>query len=132
GEAFLPIDRPTYVAHSDLIEVIERRGGHRDFRLIDPVPSLQTLGRRQPCLTHCHWALKVAGLDMRYGVRGYAALEQKLMSDREPTVYWHIVAGSTGKVVQYWFFYLFDDWTNWHESDLEQISIRLDASGTNP
>src|ERR671935_167495 len=29
-------------------------------------------------------------------------------------------------------FHLIDNWKNWHESDLEQISIRLDASGKTP
>src|SRR5919199_2927157 len=69
---------------------------------------------------------------MHYGVRGYAVLDQRLHKDRKPTVYWHIVAGSTGTVVQYWFFYLFDKWENWHESDLEQVSIRLAADGKTP
>ena len=132
GELFHPIDRPTYVAYTDLVEVIERRGGHRDYRLIDPSPTLQTLGTVKDCVNNCHWALKVAGLDMHYGLGGYAALERRLMKDHKPTVYWHIVQGSTGTIVQYWFFYLFDNWKNWHESDLEQISIRLDASGKTP
>lgn len=45
-----------------------------------------------------------------------------------PAVYYHVwrpVAGGPAGAIQYWFLYLFNGFENWHESDWEEVTIRL-------
>jgi hypothetical protein len=47
-----------------------------------------------------------------------------------PTVYAHVVTepGVPGRLaLQYWFFYVFNDWNNTHEGDWEMIQLNFDA-----
>jgi hypothetical protein len=46
----------------------------------------------------------------------------------EPTTYAHIVLDTEGQrlVLQYWFFWYFNDWNNTHESDWEMIQLMWD------
>ena len=47
-----------------------------------------------------------------------------------PTVYAHVATDSRrpGKLaLQYWFFYVFNDWNNLHEGDWEMIQLDFDA-----
>lgn len=48
----------------------------------------------------------------------------------EPTAYAHIVIdeGTRKLYLQYWFWYLFNDWNNLHESDWEMIQLVFDAT----
>jgi hypothetical protein len=62
---------------------------------------------------------------------GYHHWEQRLMAGREPTVYAHVATdpGHPGKLaLQYWLFYVFNDWNNLHEGDWEMIQLVFDAS----
>ena len=47
-----------------------------------------------------------------------------------PTAYAHVVreAGVPGRLaLQYWFFYVFNDWNNTHEGDWEMVQLNFDA-----
>ena len=49
---------------------------------------------------------------------------------REPTVYAHVATdpGHPGQLaLQYWLFYVFNDWNNLHEGDWEMIQLVFDA-----
>jgi hypothetical protein len=48
----------------------------------------------------------------------------------QPTTYAHVVIdeGKRKLYLQYWFWYLFNDWNNLHESDWEMIQLVFDAS----
>ena len=50
--------------------------------------------------------------------------------DLKPTTYVHIVvdAGKRKLYLQYWFWYLFNDWNNLHESDWEMVQLVFDAT----
>jgi hypothetical protein len=50
-------------------------------------------------------------------------------SGAQPTTYAHVVTDHfRGKVVvQYWFWYYFNDWNNTHESDWEMVQLAFDA-----
>jgi len=52
-----------------------------------------------------------------------------VMGDQRPVIYAHIATeeGRPGIVVQYWFFYYFNDFNNLHEGDWEMIQVRFDA-----
>src|SRR5262249_56833085 len=57
--------------------------------------------------------------------------ERRLMEGRTPTVYAHVVAEREHPeklALQYWLFYVFNDWNNLHEGDWEMIQLVFDAS----
>jgi hypothetical protein len=60
----------------------------------------------------------------------YLDWQQHLGAERMPTVYAHVVAEPAypGKLaLQYWLFYVFNDWNNLHEGDWETIQLVFDA-----
>ncbi len=62
---------------------------------------------------------------------GYEEQFRKWYGDRKPSVYAHVATDSEhpGKlVVQYWFYYTFNDFTDLHESDWEMAQVDFDAS----
>jgi hypothetical protein len=61
----------------------------------------------------------------------YEQWARMISAGTKPTVYAHVVtqAGSPGKLaLQYWLFYAFNDWNNFHEGDWEMIQLLFDAS----
>jgi hypothetical protein len=60
----------------------------------------------------------------------YLDWEHALTAGTRPTVYAHVATDSEhpGKVaLQYWLFYVFNDWNNLHEGDWEMIQLVFDA-----
>jgi hypothetical protein len=61
----------------------------------------------------------------------YLWWERRLSAGHEPAVYAHVSSEPElqGKLaLQYWFFYVFNDWNNLHEGDWEMIQLVFDAS----
>jgi hypothetical protein len=61
----------------------------------------------------------------------YLRWERRITAGRKPTVYAHVAADPAhpGKLaLQYWFFYVFNDWNNLHEGDWEMIQLVFDTS----
>src|SRR5438045_578865 len=61
----------------------------------------------------------------------YLEWERRLVAGKRPTTYAHVVTepGHPGKLaLQYWLFYVFNDWNNLHEGDWEMIQLDFDAS----
>ena len=61
----------------------------------------------------------------------YLRWERRITAGRKPTVYAHVAVDPAhpGKLaLQYWFFYVFNDWNNLHEGDWEMIQLVFDAS----
>ncbi|MFL6017259.1 MAG: hypothetical protein ACJ74V_06950 [Gaiellaceae bacterium] len=61
----------------------------------------------------------------------YLHWERRITADAAPTAYAHVVTDHDhpGKLaLQYWFFYVFNDWNNLHEGDWEMIQLVFDAS----
>jgi hypothetical protein len=60
----------------------------------------------------------------------YLHWERRLVAGHLPTAYAHVATDSErpGKLaLQYWFFYVFNDWNNLHEGDWEMIQLVFDA-----
>lgn len=60
----------------------------------------------------------------------YPSIERQLESrDPRPVVYWHLVRQpSTGRVaIEYWLFYLYNDFYDKHEADWEGVTVFLDG-----
>ena len=61
----------------------------------------------------------------------YLRWERRLVEGHAPAVYAHIATDPErpGKLaLQYWLFYVFNDWNNLHEGDWEMIQLVFDAS----
>jgi hypothetical protein len=61
----------------------------------------------------------------------YLRWERRLVAGHEPSVYAHVATDPArpGKLaLQYWLFYVFNDWNNLHEGDWEMIQLVFDAS----
>jgi len=61
----------------------------------------------------------------------YLRWERRLTAGHLPTVYAHVSSerGHPGKLaLQYWLFYVFNDWNNLHEGDWEMIQLIFDAT----
>jgi hypothetical protein len=60
----------------------------------------------------------------------YERWGNRLTEGKAPSVYAHVAteAGAPGRLaLQYWFYYVFNDWNNTHEGDWENIQILFDA-----
>jgi hypothetical protein len=60
----------------------------------------------------------------------YLHWQQHLGAQRAPTAYAHVVTDPAypGELaLQYWFFYVFNDWNNLHEGDWEMVQLVFDA-----
>jgi hypothetical protein len=60
----------------------------------------------------------------------YERWARRLTKGKAPGVYAHVTtdAGDPGKLaLQYWFYYVFNDWNNTHEGDWEMIQLVFDA-----
>src|SRR5262249_13093155 len=61
----------------------------------------------------------------------YLHWERRLTEGRSPVMYAHVVTDSAHPdrlALQYWFFYVFNDWNNLHEGDWEMIQLVFDAA----
>ena len=61
----------------------------------------------------------------------YVDWAQRIDKTSPPTVYAHVAtqADAPGKLsLQYWFFYLFNDWNNKHEGDWEMVQLNFHAN----
>ena len=118
GKPFLPIDvnllfdEPTVALRgpwgNDLVKIgpsAKDLAGLFEYHLDFPGSALD------PGCTYLHW-------------------ERRLVEGHPPTVYAHIAAdpAHSGKLsLQYWLFYVFNDWNNLHEGDWEMIQLVFDA-----
>jgi len=92
--------------------------------LVEIAPKAKELGRG---LYNYH--LDFPGDALRPGC-DYLNWQQHLGAEKTPTMYAHVATdpGHPGKLaLQYWFFYVFNDWNNLHEGDWEMIQLVFDA-----
>jgi hypothetical protein len=62
---------------------------------------------------------------------GYEKWGRHISKGHEPTVYGHVATdpGHPGRLaLQYWLFYVYNDWNNLHEGDWEMIQLDFDAA----
>ncbi len=128
-ELFIPISRGAYVARTQLKE---QEG--RFFRLLNAIPKEDTLPAVEGAcvrLRGCVYMLDVRGVEPdppKKSQAAYGAIQRRLLRGGErPTIYAHVTQyeDSGDYAVQYWFLYLFNFRLNEHESDWEQITVRL-------
>jgi hypothetical protein len=130
-EPFIPIPRAAYVSRT----VLKEQEGKFE-RIVNSRPTVDDLPDVEgTCLRirGCLYFLDVRGVepDPPKHVEGsYLDIQKQLVREGAgPTVYFHVTHyDDTGDyAVQYWFLYIFNFRLNEHESDWEQITVRLDA-----
>lgn len=130
-ELFVPIPISAYVSRTQLKEQEGRFVRLARSSLVqDDLPSAEgSCLRSRGCL----FFLDVRGVEPdppKHSESAYDRIENQLFREgAEPTVYAHVTRyDDTGDyAVQFWFLYFFNFRLNEHESDWEQITIRLDA-----
>jgi hypothetical protein len=118
GEPYRPLALPDYVRAAAL-----RTGVPPHGVVAQPRPTLFTL----PTALGASY-LDVRGAEPYWHAATYRAIESRLeAASAEPTVYWHLARQpSTGRIaLEYWFLYLYNDFTDRHEADWEGVTVFL-------
>ncbi|HEX4527448.1 MAG TPA: hypothetical protein VH108_11990, partial [Gaiellaceae bacterium] len=121
GEPYLPLDVNALFG----VDTVALRGPWNRTDLVKIAPTATDLGKG---LYEYH--LDFPGNPLDPGC-GYEQWARRISAETKPTVYAHVATdpGYPGKLaLQYWIFYVFNDWNNLHEGDWEMIQLDFDAS----
>jgi hypothetical protein len=121
GEPFQPTDVRLLLGNPD----IALRGPWGGTNLVDVAPTAADLGRG---LWGYH--LDFPGNALTPGCT-YDRWSHRLNEERRPVTYAHVATdpGHPGRLaLQYWFFYVFNDFNDKHEGDWEMIQLNFDAA----
>jgi len=119
GEQYRPIQLEDYLRNAVL-----RTGAPPRGVLAQSQPTLFSLP-----VTPAPTYLDVRGAEPNANAARYPTIEQTIESARaRPTVYWHLARQpSSGRIaLEYWFFYLYNNFYANHESDWEGVTVFLE------
>ncbi len=123
GEPYVPAPVEIVLGDAQVLLREDAGGDHNDDPTLVDGPTAQDLAA----------AGELSYIDFPGNPRkpgcDYARFAQTRMAELTPTTYAHVVVDTaTGKVaLQYWFYYVFNDFNNTHESDWEMIQIVFQA-----
>ena len=121
GEAFLPAPVEVVFDDPQVNLVISPSRGRRE--LVTGAPDVQDLANNQ-----VGYHLDFPGNPRRPGC-GYERWFKERMQGYSPTTYANVIVGDDGRLaLQYWFFYVFNDFNNTHEGDWERIQLTWEAT----
>ena len=121
GESYEPIDVDLLFGE----QTVALRGPWGPGDLIKVAPTAEDVSRN---LYEYHLDFPGNALDPGCDYERWA---DRLTEGATPTVYAHVAteAGSPGRIaLQYWFYYVFNDWNNTHEGDWENIQLIFEAA----
>ena len=116
GESFEPIDVDAILGNHDVV----LRGPSR-FRKVAPRAADISSDRRG-------YALDFPGNALSSSACSYETWQRRITARRTPTVYAHVATEAGKLALQYWFFYVYNDFNNKHEGDWELIQLDFDAA----
>jgi len=117
GEPYDPIDVNAVLGNDQ----VALRGPWQESNLVSVAPTASDLAVG---LKNYH--LDFPGDALRPGCT-YEQWERSLGTAAIPTTYAHVVSESGQTALQYWFFYIYNDFNNKHEGDWEMIQLVFDA-----
>ena len=120
GEPYRPIDVDTLFGQ----QTVALRGPWNAIDLVKIAPHAKDLVGRY------EYHLDFPGDPLDPGC-GYERWSRLITEGSKPTVYAHVATDPAypGKLaLQYWFFYVFNDFNNLHEGDWEMIQLNFDAA----
>lgn len=115
GEAFEPIDVNAIFANDEVVL--------RGPNLFKVAPRASDLARARE-----GDALDFPGNPLRSSACSYEQWQRRITAGRKPTVYAHVAVEDGKLALQYWFFYVYNDFNNKHEGDWEAIQLDFDAA----
>jgi hypothetical protein len=118
GEAFDPIDVKAIFDNDE----VALRGPWTAANLVQVGPSMADVSNGRD-----GYALDFPGDPLTSSACSYEQWERRSTMGRSPTVYAHVAAEDGKLALQYWFFYVFNDFNNKHEGDWELIQLNFDA-----
>ncbi|HKD94053.1 MAG TPA: hypothetical protein VKB43_05020, partial [Gaiellaceae bacterium] len=118
GESFEPID-------------VNALFGRADVTLLGPPRS--NLVKRRPRASdlaggHSGDALDFPGDPLKSSGCSYERFQRRIAAGHRPTVYAHVATEDGELALQYWFFYVFNDFNNKHEGDWELIQLDFNTA----
>jgi len=128
-ELFVPVERSVYLSATAL----EKRD-HGKLTILDENPEVDELPTSAEGCTakvRCAIFLDVEGAEpLRSKPPAYDKIEERaLAGGKRRTVHVHVTQYDDSReyAIQYWFLYFYNHRLNQHESDWEQITLRLDS-----
>lgn len=119
GEAFEPIDVDAIFGNDE----VAFRGPWNGANLVKVGPTLDDVSSGR-----YGYALDFPGDALSSSACSYEEWQRRITAGRKPTVYAHVATESGRLALQYWFFYVYNDFNNLHEGDWELIQLNFDAS----
>jgi hypothetical protein len=120
GEPYLPV--PVDIVFNDPAVLLKRAGANgAPDAVIKAAPSAADLFGLGG-----DYYLDLPGKPRTAGC-GYEAWARARMPGLAPTTYAHIVSADGHLALQYWFYYVFNDFNNKHESDWEMMQLVFDV-----
>ena len=116
GEAFMPIDVDALFGNDE----VTLRG---PSNLVEVAPRASRLAAGLE-----GYALDFPGNALSSSACSYEQWERRITARRAPTVYAHVATEAGKLALQYWFFYVYNDFNNKHEGDWELIQLDYDAA----
>ena len=126
GESFEPIDVNAIFGNDDVT-----LRGPSGFTKVAPSAA-------DIAFDHEGYALDFPGNALSSSACSYETWQRKITAGRAATVYAHVATESGELALQYWLFYVYNDFKNLHEGDWELIQLDFDAAtpaaalGTHP
>jgi hypothetical protein len=120
GEPFMPLDVNVLLPSNDVV----LRGPWDNVNVAKIAPTARDLARDR-----FDYHLDFPGNPLDPGCT-YENWSQRISADSAPTTYAHVITQPEfpGKLaLQYWFFYVYNDFNNKHEGDWEMIQLNFDA-----
>ncbi|HTR33260.1 MAG TPA: hypothetical protein VMH47_05240 [Gaiellaceae bacterium] len=118
GEPYRPVDVDVLFGQ----DTVALRGPWSGSNLVKVAPTAADLARGLP-----GYHLDFPGNPLDPGC-SYEEWEREIAQGTKPTVYAHVAAEDGKLALQYWFFYVFNDFNNTHEGDWEMIQLDFDAA----
>jgi hypothetical protein len=119
GEAFEPIDVDAIFGDDE----VAFRGPWSGSNLVKVAPTLDDVSSGR-----YGYALDFPGDALSSSACSYEEWQRRITAGRKPTVYAHVATESGRLALQYWFFYVYNDFNNLHEGDWELIQLNFDAA----
>ena len=119
GEAFEPIDVRAVFGNDE----VAFRGPWNDSNLVKVAPTLHDVSSGR-----WGYALDFPGDALASSACSYEEWQRRITEGRRPTVYAHVATEDGQLGLQYWFFYVYNDFNNLHEGDWELIQLNFDAA----
>lgn len=113
GEPYLPISVDAVLGRKDV--VLRTPSG---TKAAPTARDLAAAGRNS--------YLDLPGDALRPGC-SYEKWYDQIKGDGQPSIYARVATDSGHVVVQYWFYYVYNDWNDLHESDWEMIQVQFDV-----